>query len=70
MLKFQSNAKFIVLPFYNFCLTVMWGTAYTRRRRARDVRRAAERAAERNARALEAAAAISAGTEGRGNLSG
>lgn len=48
----------------------MWGTAYTRRRRARDVRRAAERAAERNARALEAAAAISAGTEGRGNLSG
>lgn len=45
---------------------VMWGTAYTRRRRARDVRRAAERAAAR----VAAQSAITATVDGKDGLSG
>jgi hypothetical protein len=37
----------------------MWGLSYTRRRRARDVRRAAERAAARVAPAVEESQPIS-----------
>jgi hypothetical protein len=50
---------------YTFC--VMWGQTYTRHRRARDVRRAAERAAARNGDAIDAAseAAIDVRMQGR-----
>ena len=48
----------------------MWGTAYARRRRARDVRRAAERAAEREEAARDAAAAFTADRDGRPDPSG
>jgi hypothetical protein len=53
---------------------VMWGKVYTRRRRARDLRRAAERAAERVARgdvvSGATADAWSARTVGSGRSSG
>ena len=53
---------------------VMWGKVYTRRRRARDLRRAAERAAERVARGDVVSAATadagSASTVGSGRSSG
>ena len=39
---------------------VMWGTVYARRRRARDVRRAAERAADREEAARDAASVMAA----------
>jgi hypothetical protein len=48
---------------------VMWGQTYTRRRRARDIRRAAERAAAREGSARDAAApapAITAAVDGSG----
>lgn len=48
---------------------VMWGQTYTRRRRARDIRRAAERAAAREGNARDAAApapAITAAVDGSG----
>ena len=52
----------------------MWGKTYTRRRRARDLRRAAECAAERVARGdvvtVAAAEAESASTVGSGRSSG
>jgi len=44
----------------NLGVHVMWGTAYARRRRARDVRRAAERAAVREEAARDAAVVIAA----------
>jgi hypothetical protein len=49
---------------------VMWGSTYVRRRRARDVRRAAERASERDALAREEAAAITVDAVGRTGSSG
>jgi hypothetical protein len=51
---------------------VMWGQTYTRHRRARDVRRAAERAAARNGDAIDAAseAAIDVRMQGRNATSG
>jgi hypothetical protein len=48
----------------------MWGSTYVRRRRARDVRRAAERASERDALAREEAAAITVDAVGRTGSSG
>jgi hypothetical protein len=41
-----------MLRFFN-PVSVMWGLTYTRRRRARDIRRAAERAARLHAPAQE-----------------
>ena len=55
---------------YLLFVCVMWGTAYARRRRARDVRRAAEWAAEREERARHAAAAAAANADGRADPSG
>jgi hypothetical protein len=51
---------------------VMWGQTYTRHRRARDVRRAAERAAARNGDAIDAAseAAIDVHMQGTDATSG
>jgi hypothetical protein len=49
---------------------VMWGSTYVRRRKARDIRRAAERASEREALARGAAAAITADAVGRSGSSG
>jgi hypothetical protein len=48
----------------------MWGSTYVRRRRARDIRRAAERASERDALARDAATAITADAVGRSGSSG
>ena len=54
------------------CVTVMWGRAYTRQRRARDVRRTAARAAAAGEAAINAAteAAITTRMEGRSVTSG
>jgi hypothetical protein len=48
----------------------MWGSTYVRRRRTRDIRRAAERASEREALARGATAVITADAVGRSGSSG
>jgi hypothetical protein len=49
---------------------VMWGRTYSRRRRARDIRRAAERAGDAAAERARVEAAITAGRDGKAPTSG